>query len=746
MSTTDKTTLIARRFQPIMHDCRKMCLSYLAPAFMRFVENAELSLLEAADRAENNQIQTQYFAVMKALKQGKENLTQEFLGKLDREFRVFIERGAQNPEIIDVDHLTADKLRLVEKRETEMALPVQNIILRANSNFIEQLYGLEQRLAVVNGGNKVEPEALPGGVVQIAYAFRDVISLFDAERKLRLMLFVAFDRDVTRELSGYLDEYNRRLANAGILPNLRYATPGFTSSRSASRAAQPATTPQISNLAEEDEVINTGVFDEIRSSLHTYRGQVAGVGAVTSGGVRGSVTTSQVAESIDELKSEQTVAHPFDASMEGYFEDIHIDHSFIEELRQTLNAQIEHLFARLDRGKLEEADEDAIDLVGMLFDYMLQDEQVPNVVKVLLSRLQIPYLKVAINEKQLFIKKKHPARRLLDALVEAGTRWVIEDDLMRGIFPHLQTLVDRIHDDEILPVALFREALTDLQQHVAQLEEKSQQIQKRSIAAAEGQERLEMARNAARIVIQKTLRGRPVLQTPQDFFFQDWAEKMVFILLRDEAGRDSKAWRTAMDTLELMISLAEIPADEAHRQSLEESFPIYCEKIAFRLDQLRPYGRKDNDKMLEAVAEWHVQALAALETSDAQSLPDVAATVEEVITPDLTAESELNDLPITQERKEELIRQLESVPFGTWFEFQHEEGQGNRLRLAWYSKASRRFMFVDALGLKAAEYSLPVLVEKLDKSRVRVLSLGSKPFFDRALEAIRVLLGRRHTA
>jgi hypothetical protein len=59
-------------------------------------------------------------------------------------------------------------------------------------------------------------------------------------------------------------------------------------------------------------------------------------------------------------------------------------------------------------------DEDTIDLVGMLFEFILEDRNLPAEMQVLLARLQIPYLKAAILDRKMFAHRQHPARRLLD--------------------------------------------------------------------------------------------------------------------------------------------------------------------------------------------------------------------------------------------------------------------------------------------------------------------------------------------
>lgn len=72
---------------------------------------------------------------------------------------------------------------------------------------------------------------------------------------------------------------------------------------------------------------------------------------------------------------------------------------------------------------LEEADEDVINLVAMLFEFMLDDSSVPDAFKALIARLQIPLLKVAVLDKSLLSCTQHPARRLLNDIASAVIGW-----------------------------------------------------------------------------------------------------------------------------------------------------------------------------------------------------------------------------------------------------------------------------------------------------------------------------------
>ena len=64
-------------------------------------------------------------------------------------------------------------------------------------------------------------------------------------------------------------------------------------------------------------------------------------------------------------------------------------------------------------------EEDAIDLVGILFQSLFEANDLMQQAQGLYGRLVVPYLKVALTDDSLFNRRTHPARQLLDALTEA---------------------------------------------------------------------------------------------------------------------------------------------------------------------------------------------------------------------------------------------------------------------------------------------------------------------------------------
>ena len=739
------------KFQRLMEGCRKMTPSHLLPLFVNTLENLEVGLLEAADRAESNEMQSRCFAAMKAVKEGQQTLVRAFLKSVDRGFADFLAGKVARPqETPNLEDLSADQLSLVDKEEVEWALPAQNLVSRAQVKYREPLYGLEQRLAIVNGGEKLPPEAVPGGPEQLVNAFREALKATDAflgleaVKPIWFMLFAAFDRYLMRELDAYYDEYNRRLVNAGILPNLRYqvrknkaATAGGAAAGAGDETAEGQAQSPQAQAAPQDTVADgaaAATFQAIKQALsHRRRAGGAPVSPAPEGAA-GSVAEGRAAL-VDTL---QGIQHDQGPLGDEYFEDLRVDTELIERLESMLKAERQRVYESVQRHRLTEDDIDVIELVGMLFDFMLRDEHLPNVAKALLSRLHTPYLKVAILDVAFFVQRRHPARRLLDAMVQAGGEYVVEDDLQQGIFPCMREVVERVLDEFSDDIELFDELLELFKARVEEVRHKAQAIERRTVEAAAGQDKLQAARRRSHVEIARLLTERQICEEAQAFFSQVWAEKLMFILLREPEGEQSEAWELAVHTARDIINSIEPREDKAERARLEESLLALRQNIHDALHELSAYGADDNERMLEQIFRWQDAALSGSVATAA----DTAVPQEDVAEPAVVVEPEPRVvLPLSPEEHRHAER-LDETDFGTWFEFRDAGGGTRRLRLAWRSQQTEKFMFVDAIGVKAATHDRTELAKMMHRGEVKIIEAADRPFLDRALGAVLRFLGR----
>src|SRR5690606_37109065 len=164
-----------------------------------------------------------------------------------------------------------------------------------------------------------------------------------------------------------------------------------------------------------------------------------------------------------------------------------------------LRNQLENLLPRASAksGKsrvVGEIDEDVINLVAMLFEFILDDRTLPDSLKALIGRLQIPMLKVAVLDKTFFSRGSHPARRLLNEIASAALGWVDQDDAQRdSLYQKIEQVVQRLLNDFVDDPAIFSELLAEFMAFTGDERRRSELLEQRTRDAEEGSAKAELA-------------------------------------------------------------------------------------------------------------------------------------------------------------------------------------------------------------------------------------------------------------
>ncbi len=90
-----------------------------------------------------------------------------------------------------------------------------------------------------------------------------------------------------------------------------------------------------------------------------------------------------------------------------------------EMATRTLSMRARKLGVRGDNLNLDGLDGDAVDLVALLFDVLLDGPQYDTRIRQKIGRMLVPYVKVAVKDRRMFMLKEHPARKLLNTVAEA---------------------------------------------------------------------------------------------------------------------------------------------------------------------------------------------------------------------------------------------------------------------------------------------------------------------------------------
>jgi hypothetical protein len=387
-------------------------------------------------------------------------------------------------------------------------------------------------------------------------------------------------------------------------------------------------------------------------------------------------------------------------------------------------------------------DEDTIDLVGMLFEFILEDRNLPAAMQVMLARLQIPYLKAAILDRKMFSHRQHPARRLLDSLAEQAKSWSEESDRDHRLHEKVKSIVDQLLHDFDDDMGIFERLLTDLQQFQDVNKRRSELAEQRVAESARGREKLEQARRRAAREILERIGTQKLPPLIHGVLARAWANHLVLTLLRQ--GEDSPEFKAALRFIDEFIASTRPANDTTSRQTLRQMLPGIeralrqgLANVAFQeqdverlLSQLHAYYRQ---QLGEAPAADAAEVAAANEEDVAMlAIPDSIQPVldRQAAPADILEEEELAEVPPDSPE----WYQVQALQPGNWLEFTLDDEPPARAKLSWISPMSGRYLFVNRRGLKVADYAPRELASLFADGKARVLAANA--LFDRAMTAI----------
>ena len=386
---------------------------------------------------------------------------------------------------------------------------------------------------------------------------------------------------------------------------------------------------------------------------------------------------------------------------------------------------------------VQQVDEDVINLVAMFFDFVLDDQNIPDHVKALISRLQMPILKVALKDKTFFSDTDHSARQFINeiASLSIGIEGAETDS---GLIEQIENWVQSIQTDVNSLDQAFANALDELSSYNQKQQKKSELIQKRTREAAEGKASKQIATLKAQQAIQEAMDGKTLPAEVSRFVVQNWQQALYTTHIKH--SDDSPQWLERLQTMQDLIWCSQVHEDEKSRARFERIVTDLFTKIEL--------GLRDT-ALSEAQSQAEVGKLQTLLEQLANKSNDAPAV--EVETFDAENEEALVEVKRHKGWKEmtalerqkvefqaltyEFIEKAESVEIGSWLEFKEaSSGTTIRCKLAAKLESSDSYVFVNRLGFKAVEKPRKEFAFDLQRNKARLLKSG--PLFERSLHRV----------
>ena len=735
-------------------------LQHIAMKFFREVSPAVFDeaveyFFECAENADNNETQSRYFEGIREIK----NQREAFLDRFCEIFRNQIGSipGIQRPATSAA--VDEEELSILNDSDLEESLATNDLASKLEIRYSQQLHALNQRLSVLNGGQTINHVNNPCGPQKIAATLREAGVVLKVAPVLRAEIYGIYDRRLMDAAGAYYDELNEYLINAGVLPNLKLEAvrtpdrpqpapdapgepevseeePGAPSQHFASAGASDWR--MSTSEAQRDEEIFSAIR-ELLASRPSGRPHVAQFGG--GGGQRYSVApTEQVQQALSSLQRQRAAQAPPES---------------FDQVREMLLSELETSAQPGSQPQLSPADSDTLDLVGMLFDYIQAERGTPTAAQSLLNQLQVPLLKIALQDKRLFTRRQHPARQFINTLADAGSAWIDEEDRESRTFQKMQKMVESITNEFDDDISIFERLLEDLNKHLTMLKRRADNAERRNVDAMRGREKLALSRQRADDEITARIAGAEPPEFIRVLLEQAWSDYLTLLNLRH--GDDSDAYRKALTSADHIIESVDANLPPSRREDVKRNAPRLREDVRNALLQVG-YRTADVDLVvgnLEVCQQWALEKQGKTEapaelTEPLAAPPKPGATEPEEQPKPLLQRGRFGGEPeklpdpgaakkLTEGEKR-MLAKLRLMPFGTWFEFTlNQQGDVDRRKLSWFSPVTSRCLFVNHRGVKVDDRSLTQLARDMVRGNARVYEPPKRALFDRALDTI---LGR----
>jgi hypothetical protein len=364
-------------------------------------------------------------------------------------------------------------------------------------------------------------------------------------------------------------------------------------------------------------------------------------------------------------------------------------------------------------------DKITIDVIALLFDYIFHDPSIPESLRSLFGRLQVPILKAALLDRTFFSDKKHSARRLLDHLAAAAIGATSDEGYRTGFTLVAAGVIDEVCRDFKVDVAVFDAADAKLQEFIEAEQRKAAALLDGDVAAALVAEESEADRTHVRTLIRDKLTGITVPFEVRGFAETIWADYLTQV--RQREGAQSNAWRESVKILDDLLWSITAKERNAQKARLAKMVPALIRglrsggaAVQVREDRLQPF--------LEAVYKLHIAAIRPQgeRSAAAAGAPEQAAESVAPIVPTVTKIVNVHDF-------------VAEMVVGTWLTFAHD-GKTINARLSWVSPMRTKYIFTTRSRGHALAVSPEELAWQLRDGTARLI-VEPVPLFDRAVSS-----------
>ena len=734
---------IPRELVKILSDCRDLAVHRLLLSFASLQDRICDMLLERAGKTDVRDEQQLYLEARQVLKADRAELTASFEKHLRADFEARLSGRADQK--IDFSKVDATKLALVDVTTLDHSVITGNIVRVVENLCHDDLITLNRCIGHLLGHSDLESVDNPLGPATVIGAFAAALDGLKAERSIKFQILKELNQAPLGEIAAIYADVNRHLANLRIIPAGAARRPGQRPS--AAKKPGAASKPDAPPAASEADIMT--MFRQLASRggfpLAGHPAPPTGAQAFApmpptpAGYVPGApiLATPSLHEGLTRLQAGQT-GFDVEGAQVGFMGIPEGMHNVLRDLQDSQLGQ-----------RANQLEAMTIEMVAMLFDFIFETRDLPDGIKALLARLQIPVLKVAMLDGAFFARKTHPARTLVNALAAAGLGWAPEMGQDDPLYRTIEKIVHRVIDGFADDLAIFDQLRTDLETFLSSEEQAAEENFAPSVEEINQSDRADLATAIAKSEVERRVESYPIPQFLAQFLRANLQRSLEATYTRD--GEDSDAWTSGVATLEDLVWSVQPKKTAEDRKHLVALLP----SLLKRLNAIVPaaqWAPGERESFMAHLVEAHA---AAVKPSLA-SVPSPTAAVAQAARAQAEAAKASGDTaaaartealaaamaPAQPEEpgaesavlEDEYLEIASSLERGQWVEFEDEDAQLSFAKLAWVSPLRGTYLFTNRQGQKALSMTAEDLAGQFRSNRARLVE--AEPLIDRAFTSV----------
>ena len=738
---------IPRELAKIFADCRDLAVHRLLLSFAGLLDRLCDMLMQRTGKTDVRDEQQLFLEARQVVKADRAELMAAF----EKHLRADIERkvsGNADPRT-DFSKVDATKLALVDVTTLDHSVVTGNIVRAVESLCHDELLTLNRGIGHLLGRPELESDDNPLGPATIVGAFAEALEALKAERRVKFQILKELNQAPLAEIDAIYSDVNRHLANLRIVPARasRYAA---TRPTALPRAAGAAGAPKLADTPPPSETDIIGMFRQMASQgrfpMAGHPPPPMGMNRAfapfpptPSGYVPGApiLATPSLHEGLTRLQAGQT-GFDIEGGQIGFAGIPEGMHNVLRDLQESVLGQ-----------RANQLEAMTIEMVAMLFDFIFETRDLPDGIKALLARLQIPVLKVAMLDGAFFAKKSHPSRVLVNALAAAGLGWAPEMGQDDPLYRTLDRIVHRIIDGFADDLAIFDQLRAELEAFLSTEERAAEENFATTAKEINESDRKDLASAVASSEVERRIESYPIPQFLAQFLRSSWQRSLEGIYLRD--GDDTDAWSAAVATLEDLVWSVQPKKAAEDRKHLVAMLPSLLKRLNTGIPAAH-WAPGEREAFMSHLVEAHAAAVkpslstvpsptaavaeaarAEAEAAKASGDADAAAralALASAMAPAQPAATSAEAVVID----DEYLEIASSLERGQWVEFEDEDAQLAFSKLAWVSPLRGTYLFTNRQGQRALSMTAADLAAQFRINRARLVE--AEPLIDRAFTSV----------